>query len=234
MNARQSKTLRTLDPAGTEISWRRKSKNPERQRELKKEAVLKAAAAEFLARGYHETTIDDIARRLNVSKPSIYAYVDNKELILVECTKLGYERLDRLLKSVAEEEGTALDQLRSLFRGYAEYAMDEFGRCGITLADRAQVKENIEFIRNERADIQLRIKRCVAAGMEDGFIRPGKAAYISEILVSTFNILPSWFRPSGENSLREVADQLLDLIFFGIASEEVASARRKSQRSKPR
>ena len=232
MNSRQTTSLRNRTPEGNEIYWKRKSKNPERQRELKREAVLKAAAAEFLARGYHETTIDDIARRLNVSKPSVYAYVDNKELLLVECTKLGYERLDVLLTNVAAEKGTALDKLRSLFHGYAEYAMDEFGRCGVTLADRAQVKENRELIRNERADIQRRITRCVAAGIEAGFIRPGKPAYIAEILVSTFNILPSWFRLDGENSLREVADQLLDLIFFGIASEEVSATRRKASKSK--
>jgi AcrR family transcriptional regulator len=215
------RTARRAHKEVTGISWGRKSKDPIRQRELKKDAVLKAAATEFLARGYRETTIDHICTRLNVTKPSVYSYVDNKEQILVECSRLGYERLDRLLNEVTEEEGSALDRLRTLFRGYAEYALDEFGRCLITLGDRPQVKENKEFIRGRRADIQARIKQLVASGIEDGSIRQCRPAHVAEILVSTFNGLHTWFKPSGDLSLQEIADQLLDLIFFGAASSRV-------------
>ena len=219
MSEQQAKSVRRAQKGSTAISWGRKSKDPDRQREMKKEAVLKAAAAEFLARGYHETTIDDIASRLKVTKPSVYSYVENKEHILVECSRLGYERLDALLMKIDEEPGSALDRLRALFRGYGEYAMDEFGRCLITLSDRAQERENKEFIRSKRADIQTRVKKLVAAGIEDGSIRPCRASHVSEILVATFNGLHAWFKPSGDLSLHETVDQLLDLIFFGIAGE---------------
>src|SRR6516165_4863473 len=102
MDEMRVRTARRAHKNVNGISWGRKSKDPDRQRELKKDAVLKAAAIEFLARGYRETTIDHICARLSVTKPSVYSYVENKEHILVECSRLGYERLDELFNEVAK------------------------------------------------------------------------------------------------------------------------------------
>lgn len=43
----------------------------ERQREAKRNAVLQAAAQLFNERGFHATSLDDIAARLNVTKPTL-------------------------------------------------------------------------------------------------------------------------------------------------------------------
>ena len=40
-------------------------------------AVLRTAAQLFNERGFHATSLDDIAERLNVSKPTLYYYIEN-------------------------------------------------------------------------------------------------------------------------------------------------------------
>ena len=47
----------------------------EQQREAKRNAVLSTAAQMFNERGFHATSLDDIAARLQVSKPTLYYYV---------------------------------------------------------------------------------------------------------------------------------------------------------------
>ena len=59
-------------------------KTSRRSRDSKREAVIRAAARAFNARGYHNTSIDEIAAALNVTKPTIYYYVANKEQLLLE------------------------------------------------------------------------------------------------------------------------------------------------------
>jgi AcrR family transcriptional regulator len=44
-------------------------------RHVKREAVIRAAARAFNKRGYHNTSIDEIAAALNVTKPTIYYFV---------------------------------------------------------------------------------------------------------------------------------------------------------------
>src|SRR6202453_1205851 len=68
-------------------------KTTQRNRDVKREAVIRAAARAFNARGYHNTSIDEIAAALNVTKPTIYYYVANKEQLLLECILTGLERV---------------------------------------------------------------------------------------------------------------------------------------------
>ena len=57
------------------------------QREAKRNAVLQTAARLFNERGYHATSLDDIAEQLHVSKPTLYYYVKSKDDILLECVR---------------------------------------------------------------------------------------------------------------------------------------------------
>lgn len=46
--------------------------------EAKRQEILKAATAEFSQRGFHETTLDDVAKRMGSSKATIYNYFRSK------------------------------------------------------------------------------------------------------------------------------------------------------------
>ena len=64
------------------------------QRQIKRDAVLATAAQLFNERGFHATSLDDIAARLNVSKPTLYYYVKNKDEILIECVRNGLQMMN--------------------------------------------------------------------------------------------------------------------------------------------
>ena len=70
--------------------WAPASKR-ETQRQAKRDAVLQAAAQLFNERGFHATSLDDIAARLHVTKPTLYYYVKNKDEILIECVRQGLQ-----------------------------------------------------------------------------------------------------------------------------------------------
>ena len=78
--------------SAVESPWRsRRQRQPERH--AKTEAVLQAAARLFYRRGFHGTSLDDIARSLGVSKPTLYYYVASKEQILFACVERGVAQL---------------------------------------------------------------------------------------------------------------------------------------------
>lgn len=51
---------------------------------LKRFAILRTAAELFNERGFCETSLNELAKRLNVTKPSLYYYVKNKDDILLQ------------------------------------------------------------------------------------------------------------------------------------------------------
>jgi AcrR family transcriptional regulator len=67
----------------------------------RRQLIVREAAMLFFERGYQATTMDDIAVRLNVTKPMLYAYFPSKAALLFQVCQGGMNELlaavDRLL-----------------------------------------------------------------------------------------------------------------------------------------
>ena len=85
-----------------------------RARDEKREAVLRTAVALFLEQGYHGTTLNHVAERLNVTKPALYNYFHSKDEILYERRAIGAEHVDESIDQIAAAGGTGLQKLRML------------------------------------------------------------------------------------------------------------------------
>src|SRR5215207_4044197 len=101
------------------------------QRALKREAVLRAAAQLFNEKGYAASTLDEVAERLGVSKPTVYYYVQSKDEILFECVRTGLELLQKAIREVDAAGGRAIDKLVAGMRQYVEIVTMDFGMCVI-------------------------------------------------------------------------------------------------------
>src|ERR1700691_2416142 len=102
-------------------------KASQRNRDVKREAVIRAAARAFNARGYHNTSIDEIAAALNVTKPTIYYYVANKEQLLLECIFAGLERVLEPFRAPPVQGVTARERFNDVIRHYAQAIASEYG-----------------------------------------------------------------------------------------------------------
>src|SRR5882672_11862311 len=86
--------------------------NRRRARDEKREAVLRTAVQLFLEQGYHHATLNEVAERLNITKPALYNYFRGKDEILYECWAIGAERVDDRIGEIAAAGGTGLAKLR--------------------------------------------------------------------------------------------------------------------------
>src|ERR1700747_3304982 len=76
----------------------------------KREAVLKTAAQLFLEKSYGRTSMNDVAERLNITKPALYHYFRNKEEILLECYRLGTTLIEEKLNEITSQCGNGLEK----------------------------------------------------------------------------------------------------------------------------
>ena len=77
-----------------------------------KTRIIKATVGLFSKKGYHDTTMEDIANELGVSRSAIYLYFESKEAILQEIFLLNQESLRNLL----EQHGAGPDLLETAER----------------------------------------------------------------------------------------------------------------------
>src|SRR5205085_5794658 len=101
----------------------------------------------FNERGFHATSLDDVAARLGISKPTIYHYLGNKDQVLLECLSCGVEQLREAADAARAQSGRGIGRLRSFLRRYAEAIMDDFGRCVIRTGEESLAPESAQRLR---------------------------------------------------------------------------------------
>lgn len=96
----------------------------EREKELKKNAMLSAAEALILEKGLDHLNMDEVADRAEVSKGSLYMYFGNKtDLILGICEKAS-NLLSAKINKVLLEEKTGLELVYSIGATFIKFATE--------------------------------------------------------------------------------------------------------------
>ena len=202
----------------------RTSAQRQRDREEKRFAVMRAATRLFNERGFHATSLDDVAAVLGVTKPTIYHYLGNKDQVLLECVKFGLDQVLEAAERSRAASGNGLARLQAFLRRYAEINMDDFGRCVIRTGDEVLSPESARTFRDLKGQIDLAMRALVAEGIADGSIAPGDPRLIAFTLAGALNWPARWFNPKGPKTSAEVAAEMMDILTRGIAGTGAAAA----------
>ena len=97
-------------------TWSNVVVSRDEQFRLKRNALLREAARAFSGRGYHNTSLDDVAAVLGVTKAALYHYVRSKQEILFECHMLSLDLGDEALDYARRHGHTGLEQTTLLAR----------------------------------------------------------------------------------------------------------------------
>src|ERR1700734_243042 len=76
--------------------------NSESRSDRKRKALLLAATELFLDKGYDNTSMDDVAAKAAVSKPTVYKYFSDKERLFAEIVRATSGEIDSLVRLVTE------------------------------------------------------------------------------------------------------------------------------------
>jgi AcrR family transcriptional regulator len=94
----------------------------ERKKVRQRDEIMKVGLELFRQRGYQRTTVQEIARRAEISLPTFYNYFRSKDEILRQFALTGWAPV--LLPMLASEESVPV-RLRRFFRGLAEHLMED-------------------------------------------------------------------------------------------------------------
>ncbi|HOD14391.1 MAG TPA: TetR/AcrR family transcriptional regulator [Spirochaetota bacterium] len=94
----------------------------EREKEARKNHILKAARTLLLKKGLHETTVNQIAKLSELSVGTIYLYYHNKEDIFAALQEEGLEILNRFVSEVVAAAATPAERIRAIATAYVDFS----------------------------------------------------------------------------------------------------------------
>jgi TetR/AcrR family transcriptional regulator, cholesterol catabolism regulator len=183
---------------------------PTRRNELTRQA-----ARLFAERGFHGTSMGDIAEALGVQKGSLYSLTGSKQQLLYETMRAGAEAFHAELDAMPDDL-PAVERVRLALRGHLRVVAEQIDVATVFTREWRYLEgDEREGILAERRRYEERFRTLFREGVEAGELRPDLDAGAAALLVlSAANWAYTWLRPEVDTD--ELADRFAAIIVDGI------------------
>jgi AcrR family transcriptional regulator len=185
------------------------------------ESLLAVAVKVFNERGYEATSMEELSRKLGITKSAIYYHVASKDELL----RLAVDRALDGLFTVAEEAqavaGPAIEKLEFLVRGSIAVLVDRLPFVTLLLRVRGNTKVERAALARRR-EFDLLVTELVKQAEAEGDVRPDiDPAITARLLFGTVNSLIEWYRPRGGLGSEDLADAVCAIAFSGLRANPI-------------
>lgn len=182
-----------------------------------RERFLDAAAELFAEKGYHATSIRDIARHLGVTPGAVYAHFPSKSQLLLAVYEAGVARMSACLEDVDDADPDPWSRLETACRRHLETLLQAggYGRVVIRVLP-SDVAEVADAMARLREDYEKRFREYVDA-LD---LAPETDRRIFRLtILGALNWSLVWYR-EGATSPAAIARQLVDGLRAGYSAKQ--------------
>lgn len=191
--------------------------------EVKRQAVLREAAMSFNAKGYHATSLTDVATSLGVTKAALYHYFPNKNALLAACFDHAMKICFASLEKGIADGANGRERLLLTLSGYLSQIIDELSVAVVLMEEDALEPQDYADLVAERDRFERALRGLVRDGIEDGSIVPCDPKFVIFVILGSLNWVPKWFKASGRWSPKQVSAALSEIFERALSSERAAA-----------
>lgn len=206
---------RTAQIGDASSPWKSQQSRQE-ERDQKREAILRTAAALFLRQGYDRASLNDVAALLNISKPTLYIYFPSKDAILLEVYRYGFQIASSAIDEALERNQTGLERVRAFIRGYSKIMTQDLGMCLVRINFRVLSAEDQSHVAAERGRVDRALRSFIEEGIADGSITQCDAKFQSLAIFGAMHWIGEWYSPEGALGADEIAEKFVDALTRGL------------------
>ncbi|HEX5754700.1 MAG TPA: TetR/AcrR family transcriptional regulator [Archangium sp.] len=187
--------------------------------------ILETAARLICERGYEGTSMQEIAAACRMTKAGLYHHVQNKEQLLFDIMSYGMDAFEQQVLDQVRHLEDPVERLRECMRLNIHLVTGGCSKEVIII-----LHEHATLTGEARAFIDSR-KKAYVRFLEDAFseaVRLGRIRAVQPT-VAAFSFLGmvlwiyKWFQPDGRLSAEQVSNEMVELLFGGLATPAVAA-----------
>jgi AcrR family transcriptional regulator len=182
------------------------------------EAIDRVAIELFYERGFHATSLRDIAHRVGIQVGSLYNHIASKEELL-------FRIMEGIMLDLLEEQRLVLGdadvvrRMKSLIYGHVRFHCERskevfIGNSELRSLSRARRRRIVEL----RSEYEKLFERELRDGIREGKFVPVDVEIVVFGLIAMGTAVSTWYSPSGRLSLEEIGD-----IYAGLALRSIWS-----------
>jgi AcrR family transcriptional regulator len=186
------------------------------KRERRRAEILHAALRAFREKGYHATTLDDIAEHLGLRKTALYHYFPDKEAILYECHRESLGELERLTRDARKRFSSATERLAHVIREHVRVMTETLEGSPLAFEVTALSPEHHDEVIGARDRYERGVRRIITSGIKSGEFRPVDSKIAVFAILGSINWIAQWYRPEGSIHAPELGAEFADHLVGGL------------------
>jgi AcrR family transcriptional regulator len=190
----------------------------------KQSEIVAAAIRLFQQKGYHATSMQDIADAVGLQKGSLYHYISSKEDLMVSIIHDAIAQYNARLAEVKARDLPVRKKLELAVRYHLQGIAENLGMLTIFLRESYVLNpEQQRKITEESAKYNRMFEELFEEGVRSGEMRNLDPKLVTRTVLGACNWFYRWYRPDGPMSMAQLCDFFVDVLFHGIAADSSAS-----------
>jgi TetR/AcrR family transcriptional regulator, cholesterol catabolism regulator len=181
----------------------------------RREELTRTAARLFAERGFHGTSMGDLAEAMGVQKGSLYSLTGSKQELLEETLRQGAEAFHGALDELPEE-ATSVERIRLALRGHLRVVAEQLDVATVFTREWRYLEgdSRADFLA-ERRRYEERWRALFREGVEAGELRTDLDVAAAALLVlSAANWAYTWLAPGRDTG--GLADRFTAILVDGV------------------
>lgn len=184
---------------------------------MQRSDILQAAAQIFRLKGYHATSMQDIADAVHLQKASLYHHIESKQGILLAILDMALDILIDDLHQVVISDYSPEEKVKRAMSMYIERLTEDAGLAAVLLLEYRSLEPEVRTQHIQRRDRYEKLWRdLIREGVEANVFRPIDEAIATFALLGVQNWTITWFREDGRLTAPQLADEFCTLFLNGL------------------
>lgn len=190
-----------------------------------RERVRREAAALFRAKGFNGTSMSDLAAEVGITKSSLYHHYPSKQSLLAEIVELTMDRAYPQVRAVVESNRPASERLARAVEIHTVEAIRDLDALACYSDEGRYLSPEFMAAHVEKRDRYERLFRHVYDdGLASGEFVDQDPGLAVKAILGMCNSIVRWYRPSGNLSPEEIANEFACFSVRGATGELEVSA----------
>ena len=197
---------------------------------LKRERIIAVAVELFYSKGFGNTTLDTVAKRMNVTKPFIYSHFKSKGELLAEICARGIGASLAAINRVVESTVTSAAKLAALTRDFVSAVLHNQKHIAIYTREEKNLDAgDSAAIQRMRREFDGKLVKLLDDGVAGGEFDIADTRMAALAIGGIASWAYVWFRPGGRLTVEQIAEHMAGLV-LAMNKAGAAGARRRTKR----
>lgn len=195
---------------------------------FKREQIINAAVDLFFRNGYQQTTLDEVAEQLNVTKPFIYYHFRDKEEVLFEISGRSVAKAVATLAEAVNAAGSPTERLHWAIKNIMNAVIEQQRYTAVFFREQKNLSEQSrEPLYAQHREYDKLLSTLLDEGIQKKEFIVSDARLCALALSGLTGWAYNWYRPGGRLSAERISELMAEMALrtVGVPEARIATMR---------